>query len=213
MTWQVDWSKLYTARNEIKGKFPSIWKLPLIKKEMVLIERFLKPNLKVLEIGAGDRRMGDKIKAKLPSVDYKSFDIDTSTHQDFHNLENIDGTYDLVFGFELIEHMSPQEGLDLIISLRSHLSKNGTIILGTPNLYHPHRYFGDITHVTPYKYEELGALMILGGYEVKAFHRQFNDAFIPRMLRLYFLIWLHKWLGIDFANTVMVEARHSSLTN
>jgi hypothetical protein len=76
-------------------------------------------------------------------------------------------------------------------------------------LYHPHRYFGDITHVTPYKYEELGSLVILGGYDVVGFYRKFNDSFLMRILRLYLLIWLHKFLNIDFATTVFVEAKTS----
>lgn len=209
MSLLIDWSKLYAARNIVKKKFPSIWRLPIVKKEMALIGRFLRPHVRVLEIGAGDRRMEKEVKRKFSEIEYKSFDIDTALHHDFYDLKSIQGEFDLIFGFELIEHMTPQDGLEMIISLKSNLSQGGVLILGTPNLYHPHRYFGDITHVTPYKYEELGALMVLGGYQVSSFYRKFNDAFIPRILRLYFFAWLHKWLSIDFANTIFVVAKPS----
>ena len=209
MSLSIDWSKLYSARNIVKSRFPSIWKIPLVKKEMAVIEKFLRPNLRILEVGAGDRRMGDAIKKNSPSVIYHSFDIDDSLYHDFYNIDSIEGDFDLIFGFELIEHLTPNDGLVMISKLKKHISKDGRLILGTPNLYHPHRYFGDITHITPYKYEELGSLVILGGYDVVGFYRKFNDSFLMRILRLYLLIWLHKFLNIDFATTVFVEAKPS----
>lgn len=130
-------------------------------------------------------------------------------YHDFYEIDSIEGEFDLVFGFELIEHLTPNDGLVMISKLKKHISNDGRLILGTPNLYHPHRYFGDITHVTPYKYEELGSLVILGGYEVVGFYRKFNDSFLMRIVRLYLLIWLHKFLNIDFATTVFVEAKPS----
>lgn len=66
MSLSIDWSKLYSARNIVKSRFPSIWKIPLVKKEMAVIEKFLRPNLRILEVGAGDRRMGDAIKKTIP---------------------------------------------------------------------------------------------------------------------------------------------------
>lgn len=205
MSLNINWSELYHARNLVKTQFPSIWRIPLVKKEMSLLGEFLRPGVRILEIGAGDRRMREKIKEICPSADYKSFDIDRSTFQDFYELNEVSGRFDLVFGFELIEHMSPAEGLSMLSALRSHIDSAGTLILGTPNLYHPHRYFGDITHVTPYKYEELGSIMVLAGYNVKGVYRKYNDAFFYRVFRLYVLVWLHKWMSVDFANTIFVE--------
>lgn len=209
MHFDIDWSKLYHARQLVRIQFPSIWRIPLVKKEIDLIEKFLKPNIRVLEIGAGDRKLLDKIQAKVSEVHYKSFDIDRSSYHDFYKLDDVNGEFDLILGFEIIEHMSPSEGLMMVSKLKSVLAKGGSIVLGTPNLYHPHRYFGDLTHVTPYKYEELGSILVLAGYEVKAFYRKFNSSFFSRLLRIYVLVWLHKILDIDFANTIFVEARNN----
>ncbi len=207
MNIAINWSKLYEARNIVKKEFPSIWNLPLIKKEMNLLEKNIHPNSKVLEIGAGDRRIGLQILKKHPSIIYKSFDIDNSTSQDFYELNQITGKFDLIYGFELIEHLSVTDGLGMISTLRNHLTENGCLILGTPNLYHPHRYFGDLTHVTPYKYEELGSLLVLGGYKVDAIYRKFNAPFLQRIFRIYLFSILHKWLDIDFAKTILIQAR------
>ncbi len=213
MNIDLDWSELYSARNIIKKRFPSIWSIPLIKKELALLAKHLHPDIHILEIGAGDRRTEKKLKELCPSASYKSFDIDASTFQDFYELDQIQGRYDLIFGFELIEHMSPPQGLHMVKSLQRHLTDTGVLILGTPNLYHPHRYFGDLTHVTPYKYEELGALLTLGGYEVQAIYRKFNDAFVQRFIRVHLLSFIHRWLDIDFAHTVMIVARPQKTTD
>ncbi|HEY8360631.1 MAG TPA: methyltransferase domain-containing protein [Ramlibacter sp.] len=204
---QIDWSKLYAARNTVSRAFPSIWRIPVIKKEMDRLSRHSRPGAALLEVGAGDRRFERKIKAVCPDVSYQSFDIDRSTRQDYYDIDDIEGRHDLVYAFEVIEHLTPAQGVEMLRKLKRNLAPGGTLLLGTPNLYHPHRYFGDLTHVTPYKYEELGALLVVAGYRVEGFYRIFNDSFVRRALRLHFGVWLHRWLSIDFAHTVLVEAK------
>jgi SAM-dependent methyltransferase len=202
-----EWSRLYECRQQVKADYPDIWSLPLVKKEMDRLLPNVREGCSVLEVGAGDRRFWKKIQAKRKNVVYRSMDIDRATQQDFYALDEIRGSYDLIFAFELIEHLTPEDGLTLVKALRAHLSPQGVLLLGTPNLYHPHRYFGDLTHKTPYKYEELGALLRLGGYAGLRFFRVYNDAWLRRLFRIYLGVWLHRYLDIDFAGTVLVEAR------
>lgn len=200
------WSGLYACRQQVKADYPDIWSLPLVKKEMDRLLPNVAEGFSVLEIGAGDRRFWKKIQAKRKNVIYRSMDIDRTTQQDFYALDEIHGSFDFIFAFELIEHLTPEEGLTLVKNLRAHLSPKGVLLLGTPNLYHPHRYFGDLTHKTPYKYEELGALLRLGGYTKLRFFRVYNDAWLRRLFRVHVGVWLHRYLDIDFAGTVLVEA-------
>lgn len=200
------WSGLYACRQQVKADYPDIWSLPLVKKEMDRLLPNVAEGFSVLEIGAGDRRFWKKIQAKRKNVVYRSMDVDRTTQQDFYALDEIHGSFDLIFAFELIEHLTPEEGLALVNALRTHLSPQGVLLLGTPNLYHPHRYFGDLTHKTPYKYEELGALLRLGGYTKLRFFRVYNDAWLRRLFRVHVGVWLHRYLDIDFAGTVLVEA-------
>ena len=203
---EIDWSRLYAARNGVTRAFPSIWDIPVVKKEMSRLALHARDGASVLDVGAGDRRFGRKMLEVAPGLQYRSFDIDRSLPHDYYAIDDIEGRYDLIFAFEVIEHLTPAEGLRMVADLREHLAPGGTLLLGTPNLYHPHRYFGDLTHVTPYKYEELGALLVLGGYRVTGFWRIYNDSFLRRALRLHLGVWLHRWLSIDFAHTVLVEA-------
>lgn len=204
--FEIDWSRLYAARNSVTRRFPSIWGIPVVKKEMARLGVHARDGARVLDVGAGDRRFERKMREACPTLRYRSFDIDRTMQHDYYAIDDIEGQYDLIFAFEVIEHMTPAEGLRMLANLREHLASGGTLLLGTPNLYHPHRYFGDLTHVTPYKYEELGALLVLGGYRVQGFYRIYNDSFLRRALRLHLGVWLHRWLSIDFAHTVLVEA-------
>lgn len=200
------WSALYRHRQLVKQRYPTIWSVPLVKKEMDRLQAIVADGTRVLDVGAGDRRFGSKLQAVRSSLEYRSYDIDRGTEQDYYRLDDVDGQFDCIYAFELIEHLSADEGLLLLQRLRGLLRDNGTLLLGTPNLYHPHRYWGDITHKTPYKYEELGGLMMMAGFALPTIHRIYNDAWLRRWFRLNVGVLLHRYLDIDFAGTILVEA-------
>lgn len=200
------WSTLYLHRQRVKQKYPSIWNIPLVKKETDRLFKIVSDGMRVLEVGAGDRRFGRRLQVLHGNIDYRSFDVDRATQQDYYQIEDIDGSFDCIYAFELIEHLTPEEGLNLLNKLRSLLHPHGHLLIGTPNLYHPHRYWGDITHKTPYKYEELGGLMLMAGFELPSIFRVYNDAWLRRWFRLHFGILLHRYLDLDFAGTVLLEA-------
>ncbi len=206
MTTIDSWSALYRHRQQVKQRYPTIWSVPLVKKEMDRLLAIVRDGARVLEVGAGDRRFGRKLQALRPGIEYRSFDIDPETEQDYHRLDDVDGQFDCIYAFELIEHLTADEGLALLTTLRGRLRDNGTLLLGTPNLYHPHRYWGDITHRTPYKYEELGGLMMMAGFASPSVHRIYNDAWLRRWFRLHVGAIAHRYLDIDFAGTILIEA-------
>jgi len=200
------WSQLYAHRQSVRRRYPTIWSVPVVKKETDRLFAIVQDGMRVLEVGAGDRRFGKRLQERSPGIEYRSYDIDPVTQQDYYRLEDIDGLFDRIYAFELIEHLTAEEGLALLRTLRALLRPGGKLLLGTPNLYHPHRYWGDITHKTPYKFEELGGLMMLAGFAAPDVYRIYNDALLRRWLRLSLGVWLHRYLDIDFAGTVLLEA-------
>ncbi len=62
MTAISSWSELFEKRKKIKTLYPEIWDISLIKKEMDLLRRLIMDGIRILEIGAGDRRYEDRIK-------------------------------------------------------------------------------------------------------------------------------------------------------
>jgi SAM-dependent methyltransferase len=206
MTELESWSRLYECRQQVKAAHPSIWRLPVIKKELNRLLPIAQDHRRVLEIGAGDRRFGKRLMSSIPDLYYRSMDIDRRTEQDYYSLGDIDESFDFIYAFELIEHLTAEEGLELLTQARRLLADGGVLLLGTPNLYHPHRYWGDVTHKTPYKYAELGGLMLMAGFSNPRFYRIYNDAFLRRVFRLNVGVWLHRYLDIDFAHTILAEA-------
>ena len=62
MTNIQSWSELFDHRKQIKMRYPEIWDIPLVKKEMDRIMPHLREGIRILEMGAGDRRYEAKIK-------------------------------------------------------------------------------------------------------------------------------------------------------
>lgn len=203
----TSWSQLYRFRQVVKQLYPTIWQVPLVKKELDCLLPLVPESGRILEIGAGNRHIGLRLQHLRPEIEYRSCDIDRETAQDFYSLDEIQGRYDVIFAFELIEHLVLDEGFALLKKCLLHLRDGGFLLLGTPNLYHPHRYWGDVTHKTPFKYEELGGLMLMAGFVAPKAYRQYNDAVWRRWLRIRLGIYLHRYLDIDFAPTVFIVAQ------
>ena len=199
------WSELSEKRAEIKRLFPRVWDIPLVKKEMGRLMVHTKPGSRILEVGAGDRRFEKKIKKAVSPVVYKSMDIDRKTGQDYYSLDEIREPFDFIFMFEVIEHLSPGEALVILGQIRALLRPGGTLLLSTPNLFHPNRYFQDVTHKTPFRYEDLGAVMRMAHFGHIRFFRMHNEAFLQRLFRRCVGVHLHKYLELDFAKTLLAE--------
>ncbi len=137
---------------------------------------------------------------------YKSMDIDREQFHDFYSLEEIRESFDAVFLFEVIEHLGFEEGVQLLKRVYVLLNPRGRLILTTPNIFNPSRFWRDATHKVAYCYDELGGLLLAQGFQVKAMYRTYSDAFHRYLFRIYVMAPLHRYLGIDFAKSILVIA-------
>jgi 2-polyprenyl-3-methyl-5-hydroxy-6-metoxy-1,4-benzoquinol methylase len=135
---------------------------------------------------------------------YKSMDVDRSNPHDYYDVESITEQFDAIIMFEVIEHLSLQEGIELMNKLYNRLNNGGIIIVSTPNIFNPARYMRDATHQTFYAYDELCGLFSIAGFDVKEVYRSYNDAFHRYLLKVYILGWLFRVLGIDYAYSIFV---------
>jgi SAM-dependent methyltransferase len=161
---------------------------------------------KVLDIGASDRSLQERLKRHYPKLIYKSMDIDRERFHDFYTLEEIRESFDVVFLFEVIEHVDFEEGVRLLKGVYDFLNEGGRLILTTPNVFNPSRFWRDVTHKMAYCYDELGGLLLAQGFQIKVMYRTYNDAFHRYFFRLYVMAPLHRYLGIDFAKSILVIA-------
>lgn len=162
---------------------------------------------RVLEVGAGARGMELNLFDARREIMYESCDIDRRTRHDYHDLADVVGPYDVILALEVIEHLSLEEINAWLARLKALLVGGGKLILSTPNTYYPPAYLRDATHRTPLCYDELAALVELGGFEVERLVRIYHDPVHRKVLRRYLLGWLFRAIGIDFARQIMLVAR------
>jgi 2-polyprenyl-3-methyl-5-hydroxy-6-metoxy-1,4-benzoquinol methylase len=198
----IEWSKLFPAREKIHKRYRSIWNVPLIKKRSALLRRILRDGMSLLDVGAGSKGLREEIEKIGAKVKYKSMDVDTNVPHDFYDINDVKEIFDVVLFSEVIEHMPFTEGVNMLKRLRDVLKDDGLILVSTPNIYHPNKFFTTADHKTYYAYDELAAVMDLTGYEVKELYRSFNDAFHRYVMKVYIFGFLFRFLEIDYAYTI-----------
>ena len=83
-------------------RYPEIWNLKL---KLPFILKYVREGESILDVGAFDRALGERIRSRCPSVRYKSMDIDSTYPHDYYSLEEIRETFDVILLFEVIEHL------------------------------------------------------------------------------------------------------------
>lgn len=207
--WPVaDWSNLYQHRKAIADGFAAgIWSVPLEKRYHTVLDRLGRRGMRVLEVGAGARALQQRLEARWGEVDYMSCDIDQSQPHDFYNIDEVTGSYDLVVGLEVIEHLPLDAAKHLVARAWDLLEPGGRIALTTPNTFYPPAYLRDATHITPFCFDELGGLLRAAGFEVTGLFRLHHDALLKKLLKRVLLYPLYRIVGIDFAHQIMVVGR------
>jgi len=203
------WSSFYAFRKEVRRIYPSVYDLQLKKKLLDVVTEELGENDLVLEVGASDRGFGKKLKCVFPMLTYKTMDIDTSLPHDYYSLADITETFDIIILAEVIEHLEFNEAILFLKRLNSLLNTNEKIILTTPNIHHPNRYWQDPDHKTPFSYEVLGGALLATGYNINRICRIYNDQFFRKLLKIYITACLYRHLNVDFATSVVAVARKS----
>jgi SAM-dependent methyltransferase len=206
----ISWSKLFDYRDKIHQNYPEVWNLKILRKRFPLMVKNIRDGEKILDVGASNRDLEGRLKRRYPNLIYKSMDVDREQVHDFYSLEDIRETFDVVFLFEVIEHLELEEGLKVIEKVYGLLNGGGRLILTTPNVFNPSRFWRDATHKVAYCYDELGGLLLAQGFRINGMYRTYNEAFHRYFFRLYVMAPLHRYLGIDFAKSILVIAEKRS---
>lgn len=202
------WSELYAHRKAMAARFgKQVFQLPLRRRVREVLLGQLADGQRVLEVGAGERKMAGQLVGALPRLAYESMDIDRRLPHNYYSLDDVAGPYDAIFSLEVVEHLPLAAILPWLSRLRDLLQPGGHLILSTPNTFYPPAYLRDATHCTPLCYDELAGLVSLAGLEVTAIYRIYHDPVHRRLLRRYALGWLFKAMGIDYARQIVLVAR------
>jgi len=201
-----DWG---VRAEKVHQRFPELWDLKIVRKRLPFVLKYLKDGEGVLEIGAYDRSLENRLRQFRPKILYKSLDIDPTFRHDYTALEQVDERFDLVLLFELIEHLDRESGREMAGRIFDILNPGGRVILTTPNIYTPGQYWKDVSHRTPYHYEELGGLFLSQRFESIELFRLFNDRFLGYVVKVYLFSPLFRFLRIDFTKSILPLARRA----
>jgi Methyltransferase domain len=203
----IDWSQLFEQRKIIAGRFGDIWQVPIARRYHDVLRKLGSESARVLEIGAGSRRLKSKMTGYWGQFEYRSCDIDTRFNHDFSDIDSVTGEFDLICALEMIEHVTLEEAHRLLSRCFDLSVAGGQIALSTPNIYYPPDYLRDATHRTPFCHDELGGLLQLCGYETTAVYRLYHDSILKKFVKRVLLYPIFRILGIDFAHQIMVVGR------
>ena len=204
---EVRWGEQFQWREKVHQRFPELWDLKIVRKRLPFVLKYLKDGEGVLEIGAFDRSLESRLKQFRPQILYKSLDIDPTYRHDYTSLEQVHEKFDLVLLFELIEHLDWESGREMVARIFDILKPGGRVILTTPNIYTPGQYWKDVSHRTPYHYEELGGLFLSQRFESIELFRFFNDPFLRYAIKVYLFSPVFRFLRIDFTKSILLLAR------
>ena len=205
----LPWSEIKKKREQTKALYSSIFKVPLIygtKKNVIYnIARDIRG--KVLDIGGGDRFVGEICNSLNNGIEYKSIDIDNSRFHDYYSFDDIMEKFKAVFLLDVLEHVSLADGKLLMEKSYQLLDPDGTIIVTIPNNLHPTCFHADCTHITSYRYHDLGGLLMSCGFkDTQIFRISAKKKFKHKLLAL-FLMPAMKFFDIDFATGILFIAK------
>ncbi len=200
----------YQARRAAKKKFGPIHGLPLAKRASSLLLQHARDQMRVLEVGAGDRRMKDHLQRRFQNICYESLDPDPEGPHEYRCWDQVPEGYDLIFAFEVLEHIPVKQVPEFLWEMQRRMNPGGVLLLSTPNVYCPHRYLYDATHCTPLCYDELAGLVQLAGLDVQAIYRTYHEPWLRKVVRRWLFGWLFRLLMLDYAPQIVLVARKSA---
>lgn len=199
------WVKMYALRQEVRKRFRDPLGLPLARRPELVAASMIPQGSRVVDVGSGDGSMREKLSREGLSCDYTS--VDPGGGADFESVAEAPGPFDAALLFEVLEHLGPDTGADLLRSIRDKVRPGGLLVVSVPNVFKPGQQIKDSTHLTPYPWDELGAVLAACGWHLEAMFRVYNAPMVSRFLHLRAFWLLHRFLEIDCARSVMAVGR------
>ena len=181
-----------------------------VSKQMKFLSRFLSPDIRFMDVGAGDCALSIEVGRQVKKV--YALDVAHQVNRDRlvpQNVElvNSDGTsvevpaasVDIAFSNQLMEHLHPDDAREQLESIHTAIAGGGLYLLITPHRFcGPHdvsRYFDRTAtgfHLKEYTVYELSELLKQAGFSTICFFAKFQG--IYKRLYLTGLLMLERMI-------------------
>lgn len=170
--------------------------------------RFIKNGSSILDIGCAECSFFDYLKTRR-KTEMHGFDVDRSSlakarkkgYRVYPELRNIKNNFNVITMWEMIEHIDLETFIKYLDWCRSHLTKDGFILISTPNIlnmFYP--FWAEPTHIRPYCLNSLKALLESEGFEIV--HANESHP-LKNPLKIIF----SKCMGMSINSKIFVAAR------
>lgn len=203
------WSDWAAGKKLMRKRFRRVWDIPVITRKHKPIAELLQEGMEVLDIGAGGHEFSTKVLTGKTGIHYRSMDIDRRHEHDFHSMEEVTGTYDLILFMEVIEHMDLETARKTLEGIRQHLKPTGHLAVSTPNIHNPSLFLSDPTHCLYLNYEAFGALLMMAGFQVDRIYRTYSASFLKRLGRRL-AVPLFRLFNLDYTTSILILASPGS---
>jgi SAM-dependent methyltransferase len=185
------------------------------------VHREIKQGMSILDIGCGQDQpllyvLGARIQT-VPEV-YVGVDLNpirnksrvkwADIHDQFdfvNNWKRLDDLYtpfDVCVCFEVIEHMSPEDGAKMLVGIRSLLKPGGLLYLSTPVF----NGLAAANHIHEYRADELNNAIVAAGFDVKQRYGTFASKpdIKPKLSTAEVDVYnrLEKWFGGEILSCI-----------
>lgn len=204
------WQVVRKGRGEINRLYKSMFRIPLLygTKKEVLRSLLKGVTGRVLDVGAGSKYIGELCEELNETIEYRSMDTDRSYFYDYYSLHEVQGKFDCILLLDVIEHLSLNDGISMLMRCKELLNPEGRLIVSIPNNLHPTAYTVDCTHITSYRYNDLGGLILGCGFKDIEIFRVSAKKKLKHLIMGFLLRPVLDFLDLDFATLILITAKN-----
>ena len=202
----ISWVAFARCRGQFISRWPSVFRMPLRPDHHALLTERGLPLQSYLDVGATDRVHEPKVRAAWRGIDYRSFDIDRTNQHDYYDFAAVDRQFDAVTLLEVLEHLPPKVAVELMGQCFRACKSGGWFLASVPNVYTPGSQ-EEWTHISTLHYLDLLGLTAWAGFEVVQAARVYYGSWRHQLVHAKLLHPLHRVLGVDYAQSIVVLAK------